>query len=421
VDSAIKIIISKQKFDIAVLDIEFAGSDKDGFDILKELKRFNHSVKVIMLSGHDGFDAALRSFRMGADHFISKKNFNLEYFNDILDLIQLDGAPLIIGKSIATLEMFNKMSLYSKYSHDVLILGPNGTGKELIAKSVYHLGRKKGRFLTKNCAGVPNELFEAEMFGYVDGAFTGALKGGRKSPFEEAENGVLFLDEVGDMPIYQQSKLLRVLQERKVIRLGENIERNVKDSRLIFATNKNLKEQIKKGEFREDFYFRITGAVLNSPALKERNDDIELLTAYFVSKFMRDNGISESIKIKITEASFGKLRLYQFPGNIRELEKMVYQAMLNFLSDQKNKELCFEMPEAEENEFKRPDEIEYYPVESIISLIERGAITTRGLSQDLRTQIINHLSGRGMNTKQIADKLGINDQSLRNMKADLKK
>jgi DNA-binding NtrC family response regulator len=421
VDTALKIISSKQKFDIAVLDIEFVNSDKDGFDILKELKKYNQSVKVIMLSGHDGFEAALRSFRMGADHFISKKNFNLEYFNDILELVQMDGAPLIIGKSTVTLEMFNKMSLYSKYSQDVLILGPNGTGKELIAKSIFHLGKKKGKFLSKNCAGIPHELFEAEMFGYVDGAFTGALKGGRKSPFEEAENGVLFLDEVGDMPIYQQSKLLRVLQERKVIRVGENVERNVKNTRLIFATNKKLQELIENGEFREDFFFRITGAEINSPALKDRKEDIELLTAYFVSKFIKDNEIKDDRKIKISEAGFDKLREYEFPGNIRELEKMVYQAMLNFLADPKQKEIEFNLPKSKSSETTASLELKFYSLESIISLLKQKAITSRGLSDDLRIQIIEHLSGKGMNTKQIADELGINDQSLRNMRAGLKK
>lgn len=422
IDSSLEIITSKQKFDIAVLDIEFINSDKDGFEILKELKKYNQSAKVIMLSGHDGFDAALRSFRMGADHFISKKNFNLEYFKDIVELVQMDGAPLIIGKSPVALDMFNKMSLYSKYTQDVLILGPNGTGKELIAKSIYHLSKKKGRFVTKNCAGIPHELFEAEMFGYVEGAFTGALKSGRKSPFEEAENGVLFLDEVGDMPIYQQSKMLRVLQERKIVRVGENTEKDVRKTRLIFATNKNLKDQIKNNEFREDFYYRITGAEVYSPALKDRKDDIELLTAYFVSKFIKDNQISDSVKIKITDQSFDNLKEYTFPGNIRELEKMVSQSLLNYLSNPKQKELQFEIPDTDSllNEMKTA-ELEFFPVESIIGLIKKGAITTRGLSPVLKNQIINFLSRQGMNTKHIADVLGINEQSLRNMKAELKK
>ncbi|HQO08754.1 MAG TPA: sigma 54-interacting transcriptional regulator [Clostridiales bacterium] len=421
IESVIELTDKKQRFDIAVLDIEFAGSDKSGFDILKALKRYNSSVKVIMLSGHDGFDAAYKSFAMGADHFISKKNFNLAYFEGIIELIGMDGAPLIIGKSAAALDMFAKLSKYSKFRHNILILGPNGTGKELIAKSIYHLGKGKGKFVTKNCAGIPHELFEAEMFGYVKGAFTGAKDIGRESPFEEAENGVLFLDEIGDLPVYQQSKMLRVLQEKKIVRVGENIERDVSKTRLVFATNKDLAGQIKKEEFRQDLYYRITGAEIVSPALKDRKEDIELLTAYFVSKFIKDNNVEEDRKIKISEDSFKKLNEYEFPGNIRELEKIVYQAMLNFLANMKKKELEFIIPASNKTENAETLELKFYSLESIISLLKQKAITSRGLSNGLRIQIIEYLSGKGMNTKQIADELGINEQSLRNMRSGLEK
>jgi DNA-binding NtrC family response regulator len=414
-----KAVVNSEKLEIAILDIEFINSDKDGFEILKEIRKKTPKTKVIMLSGYDNFDMAFKSFRMGADHFISKQNFNIEYFKGIVELIQMEDAPLIIGKSNATLEMFRLLTLYSKYKQDILILGGNGSGKELIAKSIFHLSNNKGKFLSKNCAGIPDTLFEAEMFGYEKGAFSGAVNK-KSSPFEMAKNGVLFLDEIGDLPENQQTKLLRVVQERTVTPLG-SIEENKFETRLIFATNKNLEEEISNGNFREDFYYRITGAEIHSPNLVERKEDIELLTAYFINKFIKDNEVKNNLEnIKVTDDNFNRLKEYNFPGNIRELEKLVNQSLFNYLSNPKANKLEITIPEKLLTEEENIT-IKFIPIESIIEMIKSKALTTRGLSEDLREQIFTYYYGQGKDNNYIAEQLDVNPQSIRNMRAKFKK
>ena len=409
-------IIKKKHFDIAILDIEFEREKKSGFDILKTIKSKSPGTKVIMLSGYDNFDIAYKSFIEGADHFISKQNFSMEYFKSMITLIDVKDAPLIIGKDDKTLEMFKYISFYSKFNEDVLIRGENGSGKELVAKSIYNLGEHHGKYITKNCAGIPDTLFESEMFGYVKGSFTGALKDGKKSLFEDADNGVLFLDEIGDLPPNQQVKLLRVIQEKEVMPVGSTIAKKY-NTRLLYATNKNLEKEIEGENFRIDFYYRITGAVINIPSLRERPEDIQMLTAFFCNKFhQRNKRFAEKlITIKLDEKSFEKLIRYSFPGNIRELEKIVNQSLLKMIIDNK-KVLSFVMPN---DSTKKSKEYvtNYVSVEEIVNLLEKGVINSKGIENDIKKKVLQHLKNQNKKNKEIAKIMGINEQSVRNIRS----
>jgi len=406
-----------KKIDIAILDIEFIRQKQNGISLLKELKTINSKAKVIMLSGYDNFDMAHKSYLAGADYFVSKQNFNISYFKTILDVIHIENFPVIVGKSPKMLSMYEDIAFYARFNEDVLILGENGTGKELVAKSLYQLGRKKGKFITKNCAGIPDTLFESEMFGYVKGAFTGALDKGKPSPFEESNNGVLFLDEIGDLPRGQQAKLLRVIQEKKVVALGA-FEAKSFDTKLIYATNKNLAEEIEKDNFRMDFYYRISGAVINIPSLRERTEDIELLIAFFCSKFIDKNKDSFSFNklTKLDPKSFKLLLGYRFPGNIRELEKIVYQSMLNMLKGQSN---VLKLVFPSKQTLSGGNQVSGSTDVNIIALLESKQITAKGLTDIVKKRIVALLRSQHKTTKAIADIFGLNEQSFRNLEAKL--
>ena len=213
-------------------------------------------------------------------------------------------------------------------SSTVLILGESGTGKEVLAKYIHFCSKRQGPFVAINCAAIPEELLEAELFGYEKGAFTGAVKS-KPGKFEVAHKGTLFLDEIGDMSLKLQAKLLRVLQERQVERLGGNTPIKV-DTRIIAATNKNLEEEVKNGNFREDLYFRLNVIPLHLPPLRERKEDISLLATFFLKKICKREGIEEK---KFSKEALELLKNYHWPGNIRELENFVERLVI--LTDKK--------------------------------------------------------------------------------------
>ena len=414
-----KELIAKQakKIEIAILDIEFIKQAKSGIDLLKDIKKRNNKVKVIMLSGYDNFEMSFKSYFAGADYFISKQNLNFSYLNTIIDVIHIDNFPVIVGKSKKMLSMYEDIAFYAKFNEDVLILGENGTGKELVAKSLCQLDTKSEKFITKNCAGIPETLFESEMFGYVKGAFTGALDKGKPSPFEEADNGVLFLDEIGDMPKGQQAKLLRLIQEKKVIRLG-SFEGKRFNTRLIYATNKNLHEEIENNNFRMDFFYRISGAVITIPPLRERIEDLEMLIAFFCNKFLikNKNSINMDKAIKLDKKSLKSLRNYQFPGNIRELEKIVYQSMLNML---KKENSILQLANSDNLNSGSQINLKDNFDEIIIALLENKQIMAKGLTSDTKKRIVSVLKTQNRSTKNIAELFGISEQSFRNLEVKL--
>jgi transcriptional regulator with PAS, ATPase and Fis domain len=403
--------VNKQDYDLALIDFDLNSKEGNGIDIAIKIRKKYPKCNIILLTGRDDFYTVFRSFSEGINHFISKSNFNFNYFTRVVEISGFAEAPFILGKSRSMLNMYELLSFYSSMSDDILITGENGTGKELVARSLYCLGDYKGRMISINCSGIPETLFESEMFGYEGGSFTSALKNGKKSPFEEAVNGILFLDEIGELPVSQQVKLLRVIQERTVTHLGSS--RPVKyNTRLIFATNRDLKEEIRKNNFRQDFYYRISGAEIVVPPLRERREDVEILTAYFVHKFYKRNPSFDHDKLTINMPSLNDLKNYDFPGNIRELEKIVNRSITLMLVSEE-KELFFVLPEKDNKE----DNIE---IKDIAKLLRAGIINSKGLHIEMKIQIIKHFDLNDIKIIDQAKIFGLNEQSYRNLRSKLK-
>jgi transcriptional regulator with PAS, ATPase and Fis domain len=241
----------------------------------------------------------------------------------------------IIGQNPAFVTLKETAKRVAKNQSTVLIRGESGTGKELFAKAIYtESGRNHGPFIKVNCAAVPENLLESELFGYKEGAFTGAKKGGHVGKFELADKGIIFLDEIGDMPLLMQAKLLRVLQEKEIERLGDTKPRRI-DVRVIAATNRNLEEMVAEGEFREDLYYRINVVSLNIPPLRERIDDLDLLLQHFIAIFNKQFGLRVS---GIDQEAMAVLRNHRWPGNIRELENVIERAFNILEGDKIRKE-----------------------------------------------------------------------------------
>lgn len=218
----------------------------------------------------------------------------------------------------------------SRTNSNVLILGESGTGKELFAHSVHAASRRSGEpFIKVNCGAIPYELIESELYGYEEGSFTGAKKGGKIGRFKAADKGTIFLDEIGDLPLNMQVKLLRVLQDREIEKIGSNISEPV-DVRVIAATNKNLEEMVENGQFRADLYYRLNVVTINIPPLRERREDIPILAEYLVEKIVREENISEK---KVSKKTIEYLKRYDWPGNVRELENILERA-INFLGEE---------------------------------------------------------------------------------------
>jgi two-component system response regulator AtoC len=305
--------------------------DMKGLDVLKRIKESNEKTPVIMITAFGTIKDAVEAIKCGAFDYITKP-FSLEEFMLIVkrafevkelreenvrlrrDLSDCYSYPNIIGESSKMEKVFEIIGKISQTDSTVLILGENGTGKELVASTIhYQSNRKNGPLIRVNCAAFPENLVESELFGYEKGAFTGAAqrKPGR---FERADRGTIFLDEIGDLPPSVQIKLLRVLQDGSLERLGGTKTITV-DVRLITATNRNLEEEVKNGKFREDLYYRLNVIPIHMPALRERREDIPLLIDYFLDIYNCRFGKRVSLKSDVIRALIG----YDFPGNVREL------------------------------------------------------------------------------------------------------
>lgn len=260
--------------------------------------------------------------------FESSRNLQKKYYEMTSTVHTLDSSS-IIGSSPQTLRLKEEILKVAQTSSTVLITGESGTGKEMVATAIWNASeRRKGRFVAINCAAIPEALLESELFGYVKGAFTGADPNGRIGKFELANHGVIFLDEIGDMPLYLQAKLLRVLQERKIIRIGSNQVIPI-DVRILAATNKNLMEMIKEKRFREDLYYRLNVIPMELSPLRERPEDIEELAVFFAERYAR---LLKKHFWKITESVMEQLKAYRWDGNVRELENMM-EFMVNMMGE----------------------------------------------------------------------------------------
>ncbi len=324
--------------DVVITDLRLP--DLDGIQILKEVKLLNPETQVVMITAYGSIDSAVQAMKEGASDYLTKPfamDELLLIIRRILRMKQLEdenvslrkkveeryGLEGLVGKSPQMLKIYELIETVAQTDTTVMISGESGTGKELAANAIhFQSSRKKAPFVKVNCAALPETLLESELFGHEKGAFTGALRQ-RKGRFEMADGGTLFLDEIGDISPGIQVKLLRVLQERQFERVGGNETLSV-DVRLICATQKDLKEEIRKGTFREDFYYRLNVVPIDLPPLRERREDILLLADHFIDKFSKKmgkeiSGLSEDAKTLLLK--------YPFPGNIRELENMLERAI----------------------------------------------------------------------------------------------
>lgn len=334
-----------QEPDVVTLDYRLP--DMKGLDVLKQIKEINDDVQIILISEQDDIEVVVTLLQSGAfDYIVKSKDIRERLLNTVNNIRQ--GSNLkkeivtlrqevkqkythqntIIGNSAATRKVYELIEKAIRTNITVTITGETGTGKELVAKAIhYSSSRSKQPFVPVNVAAIPKDLIESELFGHEKGSFTGASFR-RIGKFEEANGGTLFLDEIAEMDISLQAKLLRALQEKEIIRIGSNTPIKF-DCRIIIATNKDLQEEIKKGNFRQDLYYRLYGLPIELPPLRERENDVIVLAKHFISLFCQENRMT--VKTLTSEAS-ARLLSYPFPGNIRELKSVIELAVT--LADQ---------------------------------------------------------------------------------------
>lgn len=328
--------IKKEDYDLVLCDIKMP--KMDGVEVLEAVKKIKPEIPMVMISGHGDLDTAVNTMRLGAFDYISKPPDLNRLLNTVR--IALDSKELVvenkrlkkkvsknyemIGKSDGIARIKDMIDKVAPTDARVLITGPNGTGKELVAHWLHQKSeRSKGPMIEVNCAAIPSELIESELFGHVKGAFTSAAKD-RAGKFEAANGGTIFLDEIGDMSLSAQAKVLRALQESRIQRVGSDKDIKV-NVRVVAATNKNLKKEIEEGNFREDLYHRLAVILIEVPALNERREDIPLLINYFAEKISGEQG---NAKKSFSDKAIKLLQNYDWTGNIRELRNVVERLII---------------------------------------------------------------------------------------------
>lgn len=328
--------IKNEDFDLILCDIKMP--KMDGIEVLEATKKIKPEIPIIMISGHGDLDTAVQAMKMGAFDYISKPPDLNRLLNTVR--IGLDNKELVaentrlkkqvsknyemVGNSKSMEQIKSMIEKVAPTDARVLITGPNGTGKELVAHWLHEKSqRSSGPLIEVNCAAIPSELIESELFGHVKGAFTSANKE-REGKFEAANGGTLFLDEIGDMSLSAQAKVLRALEENKVQRVGGNKDIKV-DVRVIAATNKDLQSEIKEGRFREDLYHRLAVILIQVPPLKDRKEDIPILIEHFSQKIAEEQGIAAK---KFSNKAVQLLQDQEWTGNIRELRNVVERLII---------------------------------------------------------------------------------------------
>ncbi|MBQ2198171.1 MAG: sigma-54-dependent Fis family transcriptional regulator [Bacteroidales bacterium] len=328
-------MVDKEKYNVIFCDIKMP--EMDGTEVLDKLVADGVDSAIVMISGHGDIDTAVECIKKGAFDFIQKPldlNRILITIKNATDKVSIikENRQLkkkiygqkMIGESEPIQHIRDMVSKVAPTDARVLIIGPNGSGKELVARSLYEQSSRSAMpYIEVNCAAIPSELIESELFGHEKGSFTSAIKQ-HKGKFEQADGGTLFLDEIGDMSLAAQAKVLRVLQEKKLSRVGSDKDIMV-DVRVIAATNKDLMKEIEKGNFREDLYHRLSVIVINVPSLDERKDDIPLLVDYFMKQISAESGMPER---EFSPEAIKLLQEKSWPGNIRELNNVVERLMI---------------------------------------------------------------------------------------------
>ena len=346
-----------------VVTLDYRLPDISGKDLLKKIKEFDPTIEVIIISEQDDIETAIELLRLGAYDYITKTKDIRDRLLNIIQHIKnntslqsrieslqtevekkYDFQKTIIGQSNPIKQVFRMMEKATTNNITVVVQGETGTGKEMVAKAIhYNSPRKKAPFIAVNMSAIPHDLAESELFGHEKGSFTGAANR-HIGKFEQAKGGTLFLDEVGEMELTLQAKLLRALQEKEITRVGGS-ETIKTDCRIIAATNKNLFDEMKKGNFREDLYYRLFGLPIELPPLRDRDKDAAILAKYFVTSFCKENEMEEK---SLSKEALQKLLGYPFPGNIRELKAVVELAAV--MSDK-------EIIEVDDITFAQPDPV----------------------------------------------------------------
>lgn len=329
-------LIKLTDYDVILCDIKMPGMD--GIEVLQKIEELKPDTPVVMISGHGNIDTAVESIKKGAFDFIEKPldlNRLLITLRNAMDKSSLitetkvlrkkvGKRPDMVGTSASIQKVIDMVDRVAPTDARVLITGSNGTGKELVARRLHEKSnRSEGPFIEVNCAAIPSELIESELFGHEKGAFTSAIKQ-RKGKFEQATGGTIFLDEIGDMSLSAQAKVLRVLQESIISRVGGDLQIKV-DVRVIAATNKNLAREIENNNFREDLYHRLSVILIHVPDLNDRVDDIPALTSYFIDMICTEYGIPLKI---IEEDAIAELQNIRWTGNIREFRNVIERLII---------------------------------------------------------------------------------------------
>ena len=405
--------IKEEYFNICLLDLKIG--EHDGLDVLSEIKKIDKNIVVIIMTAYGSIDTTVDAIKKGAYTYLTKPldindlNILIEQaleFQRLNDMVEYLSKELenryeyngIIGRSAAMKDVFKLIEKVKDVDTNVVVTGESGTGKELVACAIHFSGkRKNGKFVEVNCAAIPAGLLEEELFGHKKGSFTGAV-GDRIGKFEYANNGTIFLDEIGDMPYDLQAKLLRVLQQKEYSPIGSNEKINI-NIRVIAATNKDLKSLVTSGEFRQDLYFRLNVVEINLPALKDRKQDLPLLFKHFIEKFSME--LQKNI-VGLSKEAEKKLLEYDYPGNIRELSNIIECSMI-----MTNKEIIYVDD--------LPDEVKFYKGEN-----ENGeAVFSEDLIgltlKEIERRIIKSSLARNNGSRKLtAEMLGISDKGLRN-------
>lgn len=325
-----------------VITLDYRLPDMQGLEVLKKIKEINADIQVILISEQSEIDVVVELLKYGAyDYIVKSRDIRERLLNTVNNIRNREKLKkeivtlrkevkkkysyenTIIGNSPATQKVYELIDRATRTNISVAITGETGTGKELVAKAIHYNSPRSGKpFVAVNMTAIPKDLIESELFGHEKGSFTGA-NFRRIGKFEEANGGTLFLDEVAEMDISLQSRLLRVLQEKEIVRVGSNNSFKV-DCRIIVATNKNFQAEVKNGNFRQDLYYRIYGLPLELPPLRDRGNDVIILAKYFVIAFCKENGLSPKV---LSSDAINKLRSYSFPGNIRELRSIIELAV----------------------------------------------------------------------------------------------
>ena len=327
--------VDKERFDVIFCDIKMPGMD--GTEVLEKLVADGIDSAIVMISGHGDIDTAVECIKKGAFDFIQKpldlnrilitiKNATdkVSIVKENRQLKKMVYGQKMVGESEPIRHIREMITKVAPTDSRVLIMGPNGSGKELVARSLYEQSARSAMpYIEVNCAAIPSELIESELFGHEKGSFTSAIKQ-HKGKFEQADGGTLFLDEIGDMSLAAQAKVLRVLQEKKLSRVGSDKDIIV-DVRVVAATNKDLRKEIEKGNFREDLYYRLSVIVIKVPSLDERKDDIPLLVDYFVEQLSTEKGL---LSRPFSPEAIKLLQEKTWPGNIRELCNVVERLLI---------------------------------------------------------------------------------------------